>query len=91
MTESICQLRASQVHGQNNLIVIDEPDDVLDLNLVPVLALVEHQLVPINELTKNVGDSEEGESSDEEVEVWEMPYKEFEENVVGSWHLSPEV
>ena len=35
-----------------------------------------------------MGDSKEEESSDEEVEVWEIPCEEFEENV---WGLSPEV
>ena len=54
---SINQLRASQVHNWNNLIVIDEPDDVLDFALVHVLAPVDHQLVPINELTESVGDT----------------------------------
>ena len=85
----LCQLRASQVHGQGNLIVIDEPeDDMLDLALVQVPAPVQHQLVLIDELTKSVGDSEEEESSDDEVEVWEIPQEEFEENAQES---SPKV
>ena len=69
--------------------MIDEPeDDMLDLAPVQVPALVQHQLVPVEELTESVGDSEEGESSDEEVEVWEIPCQEFEENI---WDSSPEV
>ena len=81
----LCQLRASQVHGQGNLIVIDEPeDDVLDLAPVHVPPPVQHQLVPIDELNKSVEDSEEGEqresieSSEDEEEVWEIPWEEFE-------------
>ena len=62
----LCQLRVSQVHGQSNPIVIDEPeDDVLDLALVQVLAPVQHQLVPIDELNESVEDSEEGERREE--------------------------
>ena len=74
------QLRAGQVHGQGNPIVIDEPeDDVLDLAPVHVPPPVQHQLVPIDELTRSVEDSEEGErvesleSSEDEEEVWEIP------------------
>ena len=54
------QLRASQIHGRNNPIVVD---DVLDLAPVPapVPAPVQHQLVPIDELNESVEDSEEGE------------------------------
>ena len=79
----------SQVHGQNNPIVIDEPeDDVLDTALVQVPVQVQHWLVPIKELTKSVGDSEEEESSEEEEEVWEIPCEEFEEDVRDS---SPEL
>ena len=92
----LCQLRASQVHGQNNPIVVDEPeDDVLDLALVPAPAPpVQHQLVPIDELTGSVEDSEEGErvesleSSEDKEEVWEIPREEFEVTARSS---SPEV
>ena len=85
----LCQLRVSQVYGWDNLIMIDEPeDDVLDLALVQVPTPVQHQLVPIDELTKSVGDSEEEESNNGEVEVWEIPCEEFEENVQES---SPEL
>ena len=43
LMESICQLRASHVHGQDNPIMIDEPkDDVLDLAPGSILALVQH-------------------------------------------------
>ena len=75
---------ALTVHGQNNPIVIDEPeDDVLDLALVHVPPPVHHQLVPIDELTGSVEDSEEGErveslESSEDEEVWEIPWEEFE-------------
>ena len=31
------------------------------------------------------------ESSDEEVEVWEIPHKEFEENIIDTQYSSPEV
>ena len=81
----LCQLRASQVHGRSNPIVIDEPeDDVLDLAPVQVPPPVQHQLVPIDELTGSVEDSEEGErvesleSSEDKEEVWEIPQEEFE-------------
>ena len=68
--------------------MIDEAeDDMLDLAPVQVPAPVQHQLVPIDELTESVGDSEE-ESSDKEVEVWEILQEEFEEDVQES---SPEV
>ena len=79
------QLRVGQVHGQNNPIMIDEPeDDVLDLALVHVPPPVQHQLVLIDELNESVEDSEEGErresleSTEDEEEVWEIPWEEFE-------------
>ena len=83
MIQSICQLRAGQVHGQDNLIVIDDkpPVDVLDTAPVPVPGPVVHELVPIEELTESVGDSEEDSSKDE---VWEISQEEF----IG---LSPEL
>ena len=62
MIQSIHQLRTSQVHGQDNLIVIDDKppvEDVLDIALVPVPGPVQHRLVPIEELMESVGDSEE--------------------------------
>ena len=89
------QLRASQVHGWGNLIVIDEPeDDVLDLAPVQVPPPVQHQLVPIDELNESVEDSEEGErrecieSNEDKEEVWEIPWEEFEMN---AWSLSLEL
>ena len=77
------QLRVSQVHGQGNPIVIDEPeDDVLDLAPVHVPPPIQHQLAPIDELNKSVEDSEEGERRESiessEDEVWEIPWEEFE-------------
>ena len=80
MIQSIHQLRMSQVHNRDNLIVIDDKssEDVLDTALVPVLGPVEHRLIPIKELTESVEDSESGD------EVWEITHKEF----VGS---SPEL
>ena len=75
------QLRASQVHGRDNPIVVD---DLLDLAPVHVPPPVQHQLVPIDELNGSIEDSEEGErvesleSSEDEVEVWEIPREEFE-------------
>ena len=91
----LCQLRASQVHGWGNPIVIDEPeDDVLDLAPVQVPPPIQHQLVPIDELNKSVEDSEEGErresieSDEDEEEVWEIPQEEFEANTRSS---SPEL
>ena len=48
--------------------------------------------IQLGELTESVGDSEEEEgmwaSSEEEVEVWEIPCEEFEEN---AWESSPEL
>ena len=90
------QLKASQVHGRGNPIVIDDPeDDVLDLAPVQVPPpLVQHQLIPIDELTGSVEDSEEGErvesleSSEDEEEVWELSWEEFEATAQSS---SPEV
>ena len=85
------QLRASQVHGRDNPIVVD---DVLDLAPVHVPPPVQHQLVPIDELNESVEDSEEGErvesleSSEGEEEVWEIPQEEFE---AGARSSSPEV
>ena len=85
------QLRASQVHGRDNPIVVD---DVLDLAPVHVPPPVQHQLVPIDELNGSVEDSEEGErvesleSSEDEEEVWEIPREEFEATARSS---SPEM
>ena len=91
----LCQLRASQVHGRGNPIVIDDPeDDVLDLALVHVPPPVQHQLVLIDELTGSMEDSEEGErresleSSEDEEEVWEIPWEKFEATIQSS---SPEL
>ena len=88
------QLRASQVHGRGNLIVINESDDVLDLAPVHVPPPVQHQLVPIDELTGSMEDGEEGErvesleSSEDKEEVWEIPREEFEATARS---LSPEL
>ena len=89
------QLRVSQVHDQNNPIVVDKSeDDMLDLAPVQVLPPIQHQLVPIDELNESVEDSKEGErreeieSSEEEEEVWEIPQEELE---VNAWSLSPEL
>ena len=84
MIQDILQLRMSQVHGWDNLIVVDDSSegDVLDTALVPVPGPVEHRLVPIEELTKSVADSEEESNSGNE--VWEISCEEF----VGS---SPEL
>ena len=84
------QLRASQVHNQGNPIVINEPeDDVLDLALVHIPPPIQHQLVLIDELTRSIEDSEEGErreslESSEEEEVWEIPREEFKATVRSS-------
>ena len=50
----------------------DEPpvEDLLDTAPVPVPGPVVHELVPISELTESVGDSEEEDSSKDE--VWEI-------------------
>ena len=72
------QLRASQVHGRDNPIVVD---DVLDLAPVHVPPPDQHQLVPIDELTGSVEDSEEGErveSLESSEEIWEISREEFE-------------
>ena len=85
------QLWVSQVHGHDNLIVVD---DVLDLAPVQIPPPVQHQLVPIDELTGSVEDSEEGErvesleSSEDEEDVWVIPREEFE---ASAWSSSPEV
>ena len=90
MIQDILQLRISQVHGQDNLIVVDDSseEDVLDTVPVPVPVPSRHELVPIVELTKSVRDSEEEDSSggesDSEEEIWEISCEEF----VGS---SPEL
>ena len=84
MIQSIHQLRTSQVHGQDNPIVIDDNpsvEDILDTAPVPVPGLAEHRLVPIKELSESVEDSKEGSSEDE---IWEISCEEF----VGS---SPEL
>ena len=84
MIQDILQLRISQVHSQDNLIVVDNSseEDVLDTAPVPVPKLVVYRLVPILELTESVRDSEEEEDSEEE--VWEVSWEEW----VGS---SPEL
>ena len=55
MIQDILQLRTSQVHGQDNLIVVDNSSegDVLDTALVPVPELVVYTLVPILELMES--------------------------------------
>ena len=79
MIQDILQLRMSQVHDRNNPIVIDDDssaEDVLDTAPVPVLGPVEHRLVPIEELTESVEDSEE-EGSSSGNEIWEVSCEEF--------------
>ena len=78
MIQDILQLRMSQVHGWDNLIVVDDSSkgDVLDTALVPVPELVVHTLVPISELTESREGSEE-EETDSEDEVWEISQEEF--------------
>ena len=88
------RLRMSQVHGWNNLIVVDDSSegDVLDTALVLVPEPVVHTLVLILELTESREGSEEEEEEEEEREeetdtedeVWEISREEF----VGS---SPEL
>ena len=84
----LCQLRASQVHGCDNLIVVDDMLDLAPVQVPP--PPVQHQLVPIDELTGSIEDSEEGErvesleSSEDEEEVWEIPREEFEATVRSS-------
>ena len=84
MIQDILQLRMSQVHGWDNLIVVNDSseEDILDAALVPVPELVVHMLVPISELMESVEDDEE--ESDSGDEVWEISWEEF----VG---LSPEL
>ena len=77
MIQSIHQLRTSQVHNQDNLIVIDSNssvEDVLDTTPVLVPGLVKHRLVPIEELTESVEDSEESDSGGK---VWEISHEAF--------------
>ena len=77
MIQDILQLRMSQVHGWDNLIVVDDSSEegVLDTAPVPVSEPVVHTLVPILELTESVEDSEE--ESDSGDEVWEISQEEF--------------
>ena len=87
MIQDILQLRMSQVHGQDNPIVVDDSSegDVLDTAPVSVPKPVVYTLVPISELTESRKGSEgEEEESDSEDEIWEISQEEF----VGS---SPEL
>ena len=89
MIQDIFQLRMIQVHGWDNLIVVDNlsEGDVLDTALVPVPEPVVHTLVLISELMESREGSEEEEEEEEtdsEDEVWEISREEF----VGS---SPEL
>ena len=80
MIWDILQLRMSLVHGQGNLIVVDDSseEDVLDTAPVPVPGPVVHTLVPISELTESREGSEEEEGeSDSEEEIWEISREEF--------------
>ena len=82
MIQDILQLRISQVHGQDNPIVVDDlsKGDVLDTALVPVPEPVVHTLVPILELTESREGSEEEEEvgeTDTEDEVWEISWEEL--------------
>ena len=85
MIQDILQLRMSQVHSWDNLIMLDDSseEDILDTAPVPVPEPVVHTLVPITELTESVEDSEEGDD-DSGDEVWEISREEW----VGS---SPEL
>ena len=73
MVQDILHLRISQVHGQDNLIVVNDSSDgdILDTAPVPVPVPVEHRLVPITELTESVDDRNSGD------EVWEVSHEEF--------------
>ena len=82
MIQDILQLRISQVHGQDNPIVVDNSSEENVLDTAPVPELVVHTLVPLSELTESVRDSEEEEDSEDE--VWEISREEW----VGS---SPEL
>ena len=81
MIQDILQLRMSQVHGWDNLIVVDDlsEEDVLDTAPVLVPELVVHTLVPISELTESRegSEEEEEEETDMEDEVWEISREEF--------------
>ena len=79
MIQDILQLRMSQVHGWDNLIVVDDlsEEDVLDTAPVPVPELVIHTLVPILELMESREGSEEEEETSSEDEVWEISWEEF--------------
>ena len=81
MIQDILQLRMSQVHDQDNPIVVDDlsKGDVLDTAPVLVPGLVVHTLVPISELTESREGSEEKEEeeTDMEDEVWEISREEF--------------
>ena len=81
MIQDILQLRMSQVHGQDNLIVVDDSseEDVLDTALVLVPEPVVHTLVLISELSESREGSEEEEEdgTDMEDEVWEISQEEF--------------
>ena len=80
MIQDILQLRTSQVHGQDNPIVVNDSSegDVLDTALVSVPELVVHTLVPILELMESRESSEEEEEeTDMEDEVWEISQEEF--------------
>ena len=80
MIQDILQLRMSQVHGWDNLIVVDDlsEEDVLDTAPVPVPEPVVHTLVLISELTESrEGSEEEEEEIDTEDEVWEISQEEF--------------
>ena len=80
MIQDILQLRMSQVHGQDNPIVVDDSskEDVLDTAPVLVPELVIYTLVPILELTESrEGSEEEEEETDMEDEVWEISWEEF--------------
>ena len=74
MISDILQLRMGLVHGQDNLIVMDDSskEDVVDTVLVLVPQLVIHTLVLISELTESREGSEEEEETDMEDEIWEI-------------------
>ena len=67
MVDAIVQLRAGQVHNQNNLIVID--DDSSSEETIAEAPEVPEQfhLVPIEDIVED----SEGEEDDEE-EIWEI-------------------
>ena len=88
MVNGIVQLRAGQVHNQDNPIVIDSDDSSSEEGMIAEASDVPEQFCLVLIKEEVVVDSEEEDSDDE---VWEITREEFEDEVVDARDRSPKL